>query len=54
TYVAVTKRRAALTPEQQTDELIAADSKLNYRFGRLSGAILLAMFIGYSWLLFTS
>ena len=54
TYFAVTKRRAALTPEQQTDELIAADSKLNYRFGRLSGAILLTMFIGYSWILFTS
>ncbi|KXO12776.1 Inner membrane protein YrbG, putative calcium/sodium:proton antiporter [Moritella sp. JT01] len=54
TYIAVTKRRSALTPEQQTDEAIAADSKLNYRFGRLSGAVLLIMFIGYSWVLFTA
>lgn len=54
TYFAVKKRRAALTPEQQAEELIAADSKLHYRFGRLSGAILLIMFIGYTWILFTS
>jgi len=54
TYIAVTKRRSALTPEQQSDKAIAADSKLNYRFGRLSGAVLLIMFIGYSWLLFSA
>ncbi|MDX2322461.1 MAG: calcium/sodium antiporter [Moritella sp.] len=54
TYFAVSKRRSALVPEQLTAELIAADSKLNYRFGRLSGAILLVMFIGYTWVLFTS
>ncbi|SGY88663.1 Putative uncharacterized protein [Moritella viscosa] len=54
TYMAVTKRRSALTPAQQTDKAIATDCKLNYRFGRLSGAVLLIMFIGYTWVLFTA
>ncbi|MFT7681164.1 MAG: cation:H+ antiporter [Moritella dasanensis] len=54
TYFVVNKRRSNLKPEQQTDALIAADSKLNYRFGRLSGAVLLIMFVGYTWVLFTS